>query len=407
MSARPPARRRVLVGFALLLVGFNLRPALVSISPLLPEIRHSTGISTTLAGLLTTIPLACFGAFAFLAPQLSRRLGRERLLVLVLAVLVASMCLRLAPATAALFVGTTLAGAAIAVGNVVLPGLIKRDFPDRVAQMTGYYATMLSGGAAVAAGFTVPLSQATGLGWRPVLALWALPAVVSLVVMVPLARAASRRRDVAVGTTDLGSLSRDRVAWSVTAFMGLQSLGFYAVLAWLPSIFQAHGVSASESGWLVSYTSVVAIPAALLATPLIARYLRGDRVLVIVSGSSCAIALAGLAVDPRSLALLWTTLLGAGQGATLALALGFIARRARDPDHVAQLSTVAQGGGYLLAALGPVTVGAVHELTGNWTVPMLVLVALLVPQLLAGSAAARDRHVGTPAPRPEARSPTA
>lgn len=392
---RPGSRHsRVFVGVTLLLVGSNLRPAIVAISPLLPEIRRSTGLSPTLAGLLTTLPLVCFGVFAFLTPPLSRRFGHERLLALLLVALTAGTCLRIVPGVAALFVGTTLAGASIAVANVLLPALIKREFPDHLPLITGLYATALAGGAALAAGMTVPLGRATGLGWRPVLALWALPVLASLLLLTPIVREAVGRRSDVPGSRAHGSLWRDRVAWAVTFYMGLQSLGYYATVAWLPSLFQAHGVSASGSGWLVSYAGFVSIPACL-AAPLIGRRLPSHRPLVIAATATTAVALVGLAIDPGHLAVLWMTALGLGQGAAFSLALGFITHRAPDVEHVAQLSMFAQGGGYVLAALGPVMLGAVHEITMSWTAPVLALLALLGPQLMSGVAAARDRYVVT------------
>jgi CP family cyanate transporter-like MFS transporter len=406
---REPAGALTAAG--LLLAASNLRPTLVALSPLLPEIRRSTGISSTLAGLLTTIPLVCFGIFAFVTPRLSRRFGRDRLLALALAGVAIGTVVRLQPSPLSLFGGTVLAGAAIAVGNVVLPSLVKRDFPEQVPLLTAAYAVALTAGAALAAGVTVPLQHLTGDGWRVALALWSVPAAVAFAVLVISARRAPRHVASAVdsaararhaATRDgSGRMHRDSVAWSVMAFMGLQSLDFYALLAWMPSILQARGLSASSAGWIVSATGFVAVPFAL-AAPLVGRRVQRDRALVSAAIVACALGLAGLAFDPRPLALLWGGLVGAGQGATLSLALGFITKRAPTAARVEQLSTAAQGSGYLLAALGPVTVGAVHQLTGSWKVPVLVLAALLAPELLAGRAAARDRYVAAPAPAPGA-----
>ncbi|HVC25949.1 MAG TPA: MFS transporter [Acidimicrobiales bacterium] len=390
----PTRRSRTLVAVALLLVGANLRPAIVSISPLLPEIRRSTGLSPTLAGLLTTLPVACFGAFAFLTPRLTGRLGRERLVVAVLAVLAVGICVRILPGRSALFAGTTLAGAAIAVGNVVLPGIIKRDFPRQVALMTGLYATALTAGAAIAAGVTVPLEDASGLGWRGVLALWAVPVGAALVLALPLVRAADRRAPEPPPPPDLRGMWRDRVAIAVTAYMGMQSMVFYASVAWLPSLFRSHGVNPGAAGWLVSYTGFVSIPAAL-ATPFMGRRMRSEAPLVAMSAVLGVLGVLALLVDARGLAVESMTALGLGSGTSLSLALGFIAQRGRDAHRVGQLSMLAQGGGYVLAALGPLAVGALHQLTGGWTAPLVTLVALLCFEVVVGIAAARDRFVSS------------
>lgn len=396
-SPEERARRpdRALVAVVVLLVAANLRAAIVAISPLLPAIRSATGISPTLAGLLTTLPVACFGAFAFLTPRLTARLGRERLVVAVLVLLAAGICLRLLPGTAPLFLGTTVAGAAIAVGNVVLPGLIKRDFPHHVALMTGCYATALTTGAALAAGLTVPLGHATGLGWRGLLALWAIPVAIALAVAVPLVRA-TRGREQPVAPPPLTGLWRDPVAVVVTSYMGTQSLVFYSSIAWLPSLFHSDGVSASTAGWLVSYTGFISVPAAL-ATPLVGRRLSSETPLVVVASALGVAGVAALLVDASGLAIMSMTALGLGSGVSLSLALGFIAKRGHDAHRVSQLSTLAQGGGYVVAALGPIAVGALHQATGAWRLPLLGLAALLLLEIPIGNAAARERFVsGSP-----------
>ncbi len=387
---------RVLVASALLLVAWNLRAAIVALSPLLPEIRRSLDLSSPLAGLLTTLPLLCFGVFAFLAPAAGRRLGAERMLVAVLGAITGGVALRLLPGDLALYAGTTLAGAGIAVGNVTLPAAVRRDFPDRIALMTGLAATGVVGGAAVAAGASVPLQDALGIGWRPSLALWAIPAAVALAVLVPAARSAPPRpprKPVRGGKARPGRLWLDPVAIVVTGFMGLQSLDFYATVAWLPTIFQAKGLSAGQAGWLVSYATLVSIPTTF-GGPLAARRV-GRAAVVVLAVLACAVALGGLALDPAPLALAWMTLLGLGQGAAFSLALSFIAERAADAESTAQLSMLAQGGGYLLASIGPVGLGLVHDLSGGWRLPPLVLLALLAPELAAGLAACRPRQTGS------------
>ncbi|MDA8292164.1 MAG: MFS transporter [Actinomycetota bacterium] len=386
--------RPLLAAVVLVLVAANLRAAIVAISPLLPEIRSATGLSSTLAGLLTTLPVACFGVFAFVTPRLTARLGRERLLVGVLALLTAAICLRLAPGNISLFVGTTVAGAAIAVGNVVLPGIIKRDFPEHVALMTGLYATALTAGAGLSAGLTVPLGHATGLGWRGLLALCAIPVALALVVALPLVRATDRpARDATPAPAR--AMWRDRVALLVTSYMGVQSLVFYGSVAWLPSLFQSYRVSASAAGWLVSYSGFVSIPSAL-ATPLVGRRMRSEGPLVAAAAVLGALGVLALLVDPNGLAIPAMTALGLGSGSSLSLALGFIAKRGHDAHRVSQLSTIAQGGGYVLAALGPLALGAIHQATGAWTLPLVVLGVLVLLEIPAGIAASRDRFVSAP-----------
>jgi MFS transporter, CP family, cyanate transporter len=379
---------------AFVLVALNLRIVIAAVPPVLGDIQHDTGLPSSVAGLLTTIPVVCFGAFAFATPRLTRRLGTNRLLVLAMLLLASGIVLRLQPSVAALFTGTLILGAAIAIGNVLLPGVIKRDFGSRAGLMTGLYSMALFVGPALSAGLTVPLGTATGLGWRDVLALWAAPAVLAAAVWAPRALRPESRPAPSSGAPRLGALWRDPVAWAVTLFMGLQSLCYYAMLAWLPTIFADHHMAAAQAGWMLSFSSFPGMLTALV-TPLIARRLRHPQLLVVSAALLCAVGYLGMLADPVPLAYLWMTALGLGQGATISLALSFIVARSPDPAHTGQLSTMAQGAGYLIACLGPFGLGLLHSATGAWTVPLLVLSAVLVAQLAAGLRAARNRPVLT------------
>lgn len=377
-----------------LLVAVNLRAGVVAVSPVLDELREDTGLSAAGAGLLTTLPVLCFGAFALLAPRLGRRFGAERTIAAALALLTAGTLVRLLPGLAALFTGTLLLGAAIAVSNVLLPALIKRDHPGRVEALTGLYITVMSCGAVLAAGATVPLKEATGIGWRPALALWALPALAATAVTVTRLRRPGGADAVDADAGAVRGLWRDRVAWQVTTFMGLQSLGFYASLAWLPTIFADEGFSASTAGLLLAAGSLVSLPASLFA-PALAKRLRDQRLAIAASSLLTGAGLAGLVVAPGTAPLVWMVLLGLGQGASIALALTMVGLRAPDAAHAGQLSSMAQGVGYLIAATGPLTLGVIHGATGTWTLPLALLLALGVPQLLAGLGAARPRLVAS------------
>lgn len=402
-SPASPRRRSVLLAVGFVLVAINLRLAIAAVSPVLVQIQSALGLSAAEAGLLTTIPVVCFGAFAFVTPRLRRRVGPEGLLAVVLVALAAGIVLRVLPTIGALFGGTVLIGASIAVGNVLLPGVIKADFPHRVALMTGLYSMSLSAGAAVSAGLTVPIERVTDRGWRLAVGAWAVPALGALllwcVALVLRRRAGVRGAPPGAAPRHLGSLWRDRVAWAVTAFMGIQSLGFYATLAWIPTLFEERHLSAARAGWLLSYSSFPAIVASLV-TPGLARRLRRRGLPLVVVIVCYAVAYLGLALAPVAAPYLWMTVLGLAQGGALSLALGAIVLRAPDPEHTGELSMMAQGCGYLLACIGPVLLGLVHQWTGSWRVPMLLLLALLVPFAVSGVAAGKERHVrrtGVPA----------
>ncbi|WP_428934633.1 MFS transporter [Streptomyces sp. ACT015] len=387
----------MLLAAGLLLAALNLRMAVASVGPVLSDIERGQPLSATATGVLTTIPVLCFGGFAFATPALVRRWGMHRLLGATMLLLGIGVLARLQPSTAALFTGTVVAGASIAVANVLMPGLIKHDFAHRSALMMGLYTTSLFIGAAAASGLTVPLENALGTGWRQALALWALPALAAFLLWLPQAgrhrppRPADRLpAAAAVRGTLVRDLARDRTAWAVTVFMGTQSLGYYALLSWIPSLLQDSGMSAGQAGWMLSFSTFPGFTASLL-TPALGRRPAGRAPAVAATVVLCGAAYAGLAFAPVPLAYLWMVLLGLGQGAAISLALSFIVWCAPDAAHASALSTLAQGTGYLVAALGPFGLGAIHGLTDGWTVPMAALGAVLAAQLAAGLLAARAR----------------
>jgi MFS transporter, CP family, cyanate transporter len=401
------SRGRLAAAATLIFVALNLRMAIAAVPPVLTQIQRDTGLSSAGSGLLTAVPLFCFGAFAPSAPGLVRRLRMGPLLGLTLAVVAVGCAIRLAPSMAALFLGTAVIGAGIAVANVLLPSLIKRDFADHASPMIALYAVSLFVGAALPAGLTVPIEHATGIGWRPAVALWGIVAVAALVLWLPRARRDEPPAPPRPAGTPGRDLWRDRLAWAVTLFMGLQSLGYYATLSWLPTILESHGMSDSKAGWMLSYAMFPGMAASLL-TPALQRRVGREGICVGLAVLLSGIGYLGLIVGGASGAYVWVTSLGIGQGIAITLALSYIVARARD-HHVAHLSTMAQSVGYLIASTGPFVIGALHGITSSWTPPLLVLIATLVPLGLAGVVAGRDGHVLTEPPQdsPVAPSPYA
>lgn len=377
---------------ALIFVILNLRLAVAAIPPVLGEIERETGLSSAAAGVLTAVPVLCFGAVALLTPSLIRRIRMAPLLLLTLVVLVVGIAVRLDSALVALFAGTIVLGAGIAVANVLVPGLIKRDFPAQAALMVALYSVGLSLSGAISAGLTVPVEHLFDVGWRPAIAIWGIFAVLAVLLWAPQARqaepTASGSGEPAVGR----ALWRDRLAWNVTLFWGLQSLAFYTTLSWLPAILEDHGMGQGAAGWILSFSFFPAMAAAF-ATPVIQRRFRWQPALVVVLAAVWTVGYVGLVVAPTGAPYVWAALIGIGQGVALALGLGFIVDRAPDTHHAAHLSTMSQGVGYLIAAAGPFLVGALHAITGGWTVPLLLLLANLVPLTIVGFVACREGHV--------------
>ncbi len=392
------SRGRLVGAATLIFVALNLRMAIAAVPPVLTQIQRDTGLSSAGSGLLAAVPLFCFGAVAPSTPALVRRLRMGPLLGLTLAVVAIGSAIRLAPPLAALFLGTAVIGAGIAVANVLLPSLIKRDYADKAPLMIALYAVSLFIGAAIPAGLTVPIEHATGIGWRPAVALWGGVALLALALWLPRARRAEPPARPAAIPSPARALRRDRTAWAVTLFMGLQSLGYYATLSWLPTIFESHGVSDSKAGWLLSFSMFPGMAASLL-TPALQRRLGREAICVGLGVGLSGLGYVGLIAAATAAPYVWVSALGIGQGVLITLALSYIVSRARHA-HVAHLSTMAQSIGYLIASTGPFIAGALHGITSGWTVPLLVLLGTLVPLAVAGIVAGRPGHVLADAPDP-------
>jgi MFS transporter, CP family, cyanate transporter len=380
----------------------NLRAAITSLPPVFPELAAALHLSSASIAVLAAIPVLCFGLFSGLAAPLSRGLGEERVLLAALLLLAGGLLLRGTAPAVFLFPGTVLAGGAIALMNVLLPSLVKRRRPQQAGLLIGGYLLMLGAGAVVASLIAVPVFRAAasahpGSQWpvRLTLGLWALPAVAAAVVWLPQIR---YHTQPARGTPDRGArvvMRRHALAWQVAAFMGLQSLNYYATLSWLPTLFQSRGVSAATAGGLLALMNGGnAITA--MAMPMLAHRARDQRLLVTVTVLAAAVGLTGTLVAPTGTAAAWALLLGLGQGSSLGLAIFFTAARAPDPVTAASLSGFAQSTGYLIAAAGPLGVGFLHRATGGWTVPVLALLGVAALQLWAGVLAGRARTLPAP-----------
>jgi CP family cyanate transporter-like MFS transporter len=386
-----PSTRRAAIGLALAIVAIaaNLRPAVASVGPVLDDIQRSLHLSDAEASAVSAAPVVCFGLFAPMGAWLTRRVGMRRAVTVLMVWLLAGLVLRLGPDLATFVAGTLVAAMGIAALNVVTPVLVKADFPRHTGPMMGIYTTALVGVAAISAGVTVPAEHAVGHGWRGGLAVWAVLAAVGLLAWAP------QSHETAEPSLDLprmGSLLRDRVAWAVTGFFGLQSLGLYALLAWMPSLFTSHGYSDSLAGALLSVCVGTEAPVALL-TPSLATRRSDQRALVVGSTAMTAAGFLGLFVAPTAAPWLWVILLGIGQGSSFPLSLTMLVLRSPTPEATTALSSMAQTGGYLIAALGVLLVGVLHAATGGWTVSVGLLVVLMVPQLLCGLVAARPRKL--------------
>ncbi|MFJ9577816.1 CynX/NimT family MFS transporter [Streptomyces sp. NPDC101191] len=394
------ARRALLAHPVVLLVGIvlaslNMRAALASVSPLVGELSESYGLSSAASSLVTSVPVLFLGLGALVAPWLGRRLGAERVLFGALLLLGVGILVRVLPSAAALYCGGVLVGTAIALLNVLMPGLIKRDFPDRAASMTSVYTGAMIAGATLVAASSVPLERALG-GWQASLGSWSLLAAVAALAWLPqvlIARGRRGREVRAAGPAEPArSVWRSALAWQVTLFMGLQSLWTYVLIAWMPTIFTDEGMSRSEAGVVFAFNNLLQVVGAF-AVPLLAGRMRSQRPLIVLVTSLVAAGYAGLMSAPVQGAWLWAALLGVGQGGAVGLALTLIVLRSGDAVTASRLSGMAQTVGYLMAAAGPLAAGALHQATGSWTPPILAVLGVCAAALAVGLLAARSRTV--------------
>jgi len=391
-EARPYRTRAVVVAVvALLLAAVNLRLAVTSVGPVLSEIRSGLGMSSTVAGLLTSIPAFCFAVLGLAAPRLARRFGAARVIIVGLAVLAGGLALRAyAPNSVLFLLLSVLALAGIAVVNVLLPMVVKQEFPTQVGTMTGLYTVALNLGATLAAAATVPLTDAFGGDWRLGLACWAVLAAVALPAWIPLAREKPDAAAQPAAHTQV-RVSRQPVAWALAVYFGLQSTSAYVIIGWLPQIYRDAGLSADEAGLLFAATSLLGVPLGF-ALSAIAGKLRSQSLIAAALAAFGVAGYLGLWWDPAAAPWLWAILLGVVNTA-FPLVLTMIGLRGSSPATVVRLSAFAQGVGYLLAIPGPILVGLLHDHTNGWRVPLALMIALMIPQGVAGVAAGRNRQV--------------
>lgn len=384
--SRPMSATFLLI--TVLVVAASLRAAITSVGPLLTLIGNDTHLSKSALGLLGAIPLAAFAIVSPLVQLLVKRFGTERAVLLALVVLTAATVLRSIPGWDGwLWIGTAIIGAAIAVGNVLLPTIVKRDFPNHVAAATGGYVAVLSGFAALASGIALPLGNA--FGWRISVGAGALLSLIGAIVWLP-----RLRHQVAVKTAaeppSPDSMWRAPVAWWVAMFFAAQMANFYLLITWLPTIEKHTGQSAVAGGWHLFVFQAAGIVGGLL----IPRLMRGRADLRAVSTAvalTMVVAMVGLLFAP-ALVVLWAIVGGMSAGAALVVGLTFIAARARHTTDAGRLSGMAQSLGYALAMVGPILAGYLLDKTNAWQAPVLLVLVIAVLQLIVGLFAGRDRH---------------
>lgn len=375
----------------IVMLAFNLRPAAVSVGPVLGQISAGLAMSASQTGVLTSLPVLAFAFFGALAPRLARLVGLHRLTLAALLCVVAGLAARSVVSSVPAFLGfSLLALAGMASANVLMPSLVKLHFPDRVGLMTSVYSTALAIGLTSASVLTVPAGE-VGHGWRSGLFVWSVTAGIAVLPWLALIVHDRRPEEVEGPPIGLLDVARTRLGWLMAVFFGLQSLQAYSIFGWFAELYGDAGFSAHTAGLLLGVITGVSIPLSFVIPTLVARS-SSQRVLMCILMSCYPVGYVGLILAPHAGALAWAVLVGVGT-TTFPLILTLIGLRAHTPSGTAALSGFAQATGYLIAGVGPYGVGVLHDLSGGWTVPLLALTALTIPQLLLGLAVSRPAYI--------------
>jgi CP family cyanate transporter-like MFS transporter len=389
-AVAPVVVRPALLTVGLLLIAANLRAPITGLAPVLTLIQSSFALTPAQAGLLTTLPLVAFGVISPFAALFARQYGLERSLLGALLMIAAGIAIRSLGPLWCLFVGTVIIGAGIAVGNVLLPSLVKRDFPRKVPTVTGVCAITMGVAAALASASAIPLAHA--FGWP--LALAAI-IVLPLVALAVWATQSGQHTAPAPGTPTPphgGPVWHSAIAWQVMLFMGINAALYYVLIGWLPAILTSAGFTPAAAGSVHGLMQLGAAVPGLFLGPLVNR-MKDQKLIAAGMGVMMGVALLGFLFAP-AFSSLWACCFGVGSGGGLILALMFMSLRAGTPHQVAALSGMAQCLGYLLAACGPTLAGLAHDLSGGWAAPLAVGAGLAVVMAVFGALAGRARQIG-------------
>lgn len=385
--------KMLLLIVGIIFIGANLRAPLTSVGPLIPSIRESLGISSTLAGALTTVPLLAFALLSPFAPKLARRYGMETVLFFSLILLTIGIVLRPLSGVGMLFTGTIFLGLAIAIGNVLVPSIIKQNFPENVGAMTGIYSVSMNLCGAIASGLSIPISSKSGFGWQGSLGYWGIISIIAILFWMPQIRLRRKQIMKVSEKTKSVNMWKSGLAWQVTVFMGLQSLIFYTIVAWLPEILQQQGLSSSTAGWMLSLMQFAVLPFTFIV-PIIAGRMKNQYVLVTITALLFIMGVIGILYGNLSFIPLSVIFLGIGGGCAFSLAMMFFSLRTQNSYQAAELSGMAQSIGYLLAAVGPTLFGVLHDITNNWIMPLWMLVVASALIFISGIGAGRNKYIG-------------
>lgn len=380
----------------IIFIAINMRAPLTSVGPLVEMIREHLYISNTMAGMITTLPLLAFAIFSPFVPKLAHRYGTETVLFAAIILLASGIFLRSVAGIAVLYMGTAILGIGIAACNVLLPSLIKKEYPERIGLMTGMYSISMNLFGAIASGISIPVAIGLGYGWQGAMGIWGVLSVLAILFWLPQIKRRNEAPSLISNTQTAKktkNLWRSRLAWQVTFYMGLQSTFFYVLVTWLPEILNQRGLTPDQAGWILSLMQMAVLPVTFIA-PILAGRMKNQRLLMVITSFTILLGLIGLHFGSMKLILLWVILLGIGGGLAFGLAMILFSLRTKNAKEAAELSGMAQSFGYLLAAIGPILFGFLHDATNGWDTPLYLLMGVAILIGVTGVGAGCDRFVG-------------
>lgn len=377
-----------------ILVSSNLRSPIISVSPVLNDVREALHLDNFQVSMLTSIPLFMFATCSVLVSRFSHKFSISRFLMYSLIILSFGLFLRIIGSLSTLFLGSIFIGLGICIGNVVTPGYVKNNFPKQLGLMTGVFAVSMNLTAALASGFSVRIGEWTGFGWRGSLGIWVIIAILGLVVLT--VEIISNKKNVnqtksALSVSDF-NMFKSRQAWNISAFMGLQSLFYYCLMTWLPSLLTDYNMPAESTGWVLFVIQITMIPIAFCC-PIIASKMKDQRVMIIFI---CALMF-GSTMMFAGLKTQWiyvtAVMIGISNGLSFSLAILFFSARTKNSANAIKISGMAQSVGYLIAAFGPPVFGKLHDWDASWKTSLYFLSFAVILMFYFGMKAARNKCV--------------
>ena len=368
MPTVPPTRTifsSVILIIGILLIAANLRAPVTSIGPVLDQVITSFQLSASQAGMLTTLPLLAFAIASPLATTLAKKQGLEISLLIALILIALGLTSRLIDSVTMLYIGTAVIGIGIAIGNVLLPSLIKRDFPYRVAVMTSTYVLAMGIFSGSYSALIIPLSHYHDIGWQLALASYGVITMISIFIWLPQLRLHKQATKDLIPQERKGKIWHHSLAWYISLCLGLNSFFTYVMIAWLPNILMDGGVDAQQAGVLHGAFQLASAMPGIVLIPLLAK-LKDQRILALTLASIGSCCSLGLLYLP-SFAFIWSITLGFCSGAIFILGLSYISLRTHHSGQAASVSGMAQCLGYLVAATGPMLAGSLHTFFNNWS----------------------------------------